>query len=225
MQIFLDTVDSDSLALWEKRGIIDGVTTNPSLVSHALVGHEKKDPTQLIKTIATIMNNKPVSVEVTEQDPELVYKQAFAIAALAKNIVVKIPADVRYYSVIKQLLAEGILINVTLVFTLPQALMMCKLGVTYISPFVGRLEDIAGDGTSLLYSLRSMIDHYHFSTKILAASLRTVDHVCSAIDAGADVATLSVSLLEKALQHPLTQSGMVQFLADWQKQEVTTFPE
>ncbi len=220
MHIFLDTVDSDALELWAKRGIVDGVTTNPSLVSH-----EKKDPTQLIKKIATIMKDKPVSVEVTEQDPDLVYKQALAIAALATNVVVKIPADIQYYSVIKRLVSEGILINVTLVFTLPQALMMCKLGVTYISPFIGRLEDIGSDGISLLYLLRSMIDQYGFSTKILAASLRDVDQFCKAIEAGADIATLPVSLLEKALRHPLTQSGMANFLADWQKQGVVRFPE
>lgn len=165
-----------------------------------------------------------MSVEVTEHEAEKVYEQAHKIVRLSSNVVVKIPCHKNYYGIIKQLVAEGVPINITLVFTLAQGLMMCLLGVKYISPFVGRLDDTGTDGIELLYQLRAMVDQYQFSTQILAASIRDVHHLTSAIQAGADVATVPPAVLEKAVTHPLTDSGMAQFNADWAKLGIKRFP-
>lgn len=218
MELFLDTANLESIKQWAY--LIDGITTNPSLLSKE--GH---NPTSQVVKICALMKNKDVSIEVTEQDPDAIYHQAKKIAQLADNVVVKIPCYAAYYPIIHKLVQEKIKINVTLVFTLIQALCMCKLGVTYISPFVGRWDDIDVDGIALLYELRRMVDQYGYQTKILAASLRHVRHVHEAIMAGADVATVPVEILAKASDHILTQRGMELFNNDWKKLKVTTFPE
>lgn len=219
MKIFLDTADYKALAHWLEAGIIDGVTTNPTHLSTA-----GGDPKRAVQEICTLMKGKDVSVEVTQSEPEAVYKQAKEIAALADNVVVKVPCHAKYYAVIKKLVDDGIKINVTLVFTLIQSMLMCKLGVRYISPFVGRWDDIDVDGGNLLFEIRQMIDEYAFKTELLAASLRHVRHVHQAIVAGADVATVPVSVLEKMTKHPLTDQGIAKFDADWQKLGIKTFP-
>lgn len=219
MKFFLDTADVDQIRAWAATGLIDGITTNPTHVSKQ-AGDVKKN----IKQICQIMSGCDVSVEVTEHEPDAVLKQALRIADIAENVVVKIPCHRNYYAVIKDLMHKGIKINVTLVFTLPQALYMCKLGVRYISPFIGRWDDIDVDGSSFLFQMRAMIDHYGFDTQLLAASLRTVRHLTHAIEAGADIATVPVELLEKSTNHVLTDQGMEKFLNDWKKLGLKQFP-
>jgi transaldolase len=219
MKIFLDTANIPAIKQLIPTGLIDGVTTNPTHLSK-----EGNDPKKQVLEICALLPHGEISVEVTEMEPNALYKQAQAIAHLSDNIIVKIPCHKNYYAVIKKLVAEKIPINVTLVFSLTQGLMMSKLGVRYISPFMGRLDDNGGDSIALLAQLRSMIDQYNYSTHILAASVRNGEHCNGAIIAGADVITLSPELLEKICAHPLTDQGMAQFLHDWKKLNITQFP-
>lgn len=217
MKLFLDTAQSEQVEQW--AFLIDGVTTNPSTVAkHA------KDPHKELKKICQLMQSKEVSIEVTEVQPEKVYAQAQKIAAFADNVVVKIPCQSSYFSLIEKLTAQGIRTNITLVFTVFQATLMAKLGAAYVSPFVGRLEDCSTPGTSLLYDIRTAFDHYHYTTNILAASIRSPQHIHEALLAGADALTVPVSVLQKAIYHPLTQEGTQQFLADWNTAHFTQFP-
>ena len=164
MKLFLDSANSDEIIRWNKTGLLDGVTTNPTNVVK-----EGGTPKETIAKVLQAMPDKDVSVEVTEIEPDKVYAQAKRIVALGNNVVVKIPCHIDYYSVITQLVSEGVNINITLLFTVMQGLHMCKLGVKYISPFMARSDDIAMDGVLLLQELRAMTDQYHFSTEILAA--------------------------------------------------------
>lgn len=219
MKLFLDTAHLKDIATWHDIGIIDGVTTNPTLLSK-----EGKDAKKHIKDICALMQGYDVSVEVTQTEQNAVYKQAKEIASIADNVVVKIPCHRNFYAVIDKLTKEGIAINVTLVFTLIQGMVMAKLGVRYISPFIGRWNDIDVDGQLILEEMRHMIDEYQYGTEILAASIRTVRDVHDAILAGADIATLPVSIMEKMTEHPLTDKGIELFLADWQKLGIKQFP-
>ena len=219
MKIFIDTADLVAIKKWLKTGILDGVTTNPTHLSKA-----GGDPTAGVKEIAKLMGDRDVSVEVTETDPERVYTQAKAIVALAPNVVVKIPCALEYYSVIKRLVDEGVPLNITLVFSLMQGLAMCKLGVKYISPFIGRLDDINESGIGLVRDLRMMIDEYGYQTQLLAASIREVMQLRESILVGADVATVPVAVLEQATEHQLTRAGMKKFLVDWEQLKVKKFP-
>lgn len=217
MKLFLDTAHLDDIRAWAY--MIDGVTTNPSHLAK-----ENNDPKKQVLEICSVMHNKDVSVEITYTEPTAVYQQALALSKLAPNIVVKVPCHHDYYPVIAQLVRDGVKINVTLVFTLVQSLFMCKLGVTYISPFIGRWDDIDIDGTNLLFEIRSMIDQYDYNTQILAASIRHIRHLHETILAGADVATIPASVLEKSSNHILTKEGMEQFNADWNKLGHPSFP-
>ncbi len=217
MKIFLDTAQLESIKKW--AFIIDGVTTNPTHLSK-----EGGDPSKVVHQICTLLDGKDVSVEITEIEPEKVYKQAKKITAIADNVVVKIPCCPIYFEVIQQLLSESVRINVTLLFSLIQGLIMCKFDVAYISPFVGRLEDIDCPGIELVQDLRTMIDQYNFDTQILAASLRSVHHFHQAVVAGADAITVPVDIFEKSLEHPLTKIGMQIFLEDWKKLDIDQFP-
>ncbi len=219
MKIFLDTADLKVIKAWKETGLIDGVTTNPTHLSKA-----GGNPTKQVQAIAKLLPKGAISVEVTEKKPDAVYKQAKAIAKLARNIVVKIPCHSDYYEVIAKLVKENIKLNITLVFTLVQGLLMSKLGVQYISPFVGRLDDIDVDGVELLYNLRYMLDEYDYKTQLLAASIRGVRHLHEAIIAGADVATIPINVLEKSTHHLLTDQGMAKFDTDWKKLRIRKFP-
>ena len=219
MKIFLDTADIQVIQQWVQTGIVDGVTTNPTHLSKVT-----GDPVEVIRKICSITRQGCVSVEITEVEPEAVFAQAKAIALLADNIVVKIPCHIRYYEVIKKLVLEGISLNVTLVFTLTQGLNMCKLGVDYISPFVGRLDDIDTSGIKLVEDLVHMRDTYAYNTEILAASIRSVDQLHEVIVVGADIVTVPVAVLEHAVKHPLTDQGIEMFLADWKKLGIDRFP-
>jgi transaldolase len=219
MKIFLDTADVAAIKQWASTGIIDGITTNPSLLSKF-----STDPKKTIQEMCAILPHGEISVEVTEEHPDKVYEQAKKIAALHKQVIVKIPCHISYYPIIKKLVEDEIPLNITLVFTVIQALMMSKLGVRYISPFVGRWDDIDVDGIALLQEVSEMRDTYGLETQILAASLRTVRQLHDAIAAGVDVATVPVAVLEKAVQHPLTDKGIDLFNADWKKLGSIQFP-
>ncbi len=219
MKIFLDTADLKAIQKWKPTGLINGITTNPSHLSKA-----GGNPTKQVQAIAKLLPKGAISVEVTEKKPDAVYKQAKAISKLARNIVVKIPCHVDYYEVIAKLCKEGVKLNITLVFTLVQSLFMCKMGVNYISPFIGRWDDIDVDGATLLYRIRQMIDSYGYRTELLAASIRGVRHFHEAIMAGADAVTVPVAVFEKSGSHVLTDQGIEKFDKDWKKLGVRKFP-
>lgn len=212
MELFLDTADLAIIQQSMQTGIVDGVTTNPSHL--AKVGG---DPMAQIAHIIKLLPHGKISVEVTETESEMVLLQARKIAKISPKILVKIPCHKDYYSVIKQLISEGVQINVTLVFTLIQATLMAKLGVAYISPFVGRLDDIDSCGTDLLHDIRAVFDRYRYQTKILAASIRHTQHMHEAIMAGVDAITVPAALFEKMADHPLTDQGIDLFMRDWKK--------
>lgn len=219
MKIFLDTADTAAIERWAKTGLIDGVTTNPSHLSK-----EGGDAKKQVLAIAALFPEGDVSVEVTENDPQAVYEQAKKIAALGSNITVKIPCHEKYYAIINRLAKEEVPLNITLVFTLIQGMMMAKLGVRYISPFVGRWDDIDVNGMEVVYELREALDQYGYDTQLLAASLRHVRHVHEAIMAGADVVTVPLEVMEKMSHHVLTDQGIEKFNADWQKLGIRQFP-
>ena len=219
MKVFLDTANVQSIKKWVSTGIIDGVTTNPTLLAK-----EGDAPAAALNEISSLLGDKDLSIEVTETAPEAVYEQAKRIARWGKNIVVKIPCKIEYLFVIKRLVKEGVALNITLVFSLPQSLYMAKLGVRYISPFIGRLDDISEDGMTLIWDIRAMLDHYKFSTQLLAASIRHLDHVREVIQSGADVITLPEKLLEESFFHQLTDKGIEKFMADWEKLGIREFP-
>lgn len=219
MKIFLDTANIASIKKWTSTGLIDGITTNPTHLSK-----EKTDPKKTVLEICKLLPEGHISIEVTDLDPKQVYKQAKAIAKLADNVWVKIPCHAQYYELIKKLVDEEVKLNITLVFTVLQSLMMCKLGVYYISPFVGRWEDIDVDGMAFIPQMREMIDFYGFETKILAASIRTVQNFHDAMLAGADAITLPVDVFEKSISNPLTDQGIEKFNKDWKKLGIKQFP-
>jgi transaldolase len=219
MKVFLDTAHLLSIKKWAATGLIDGVTTNPSHLSK-----EGGDLKKLIKEICAVLPEGDISVEVTQKNPDDVYKQAKEIAALAENIVVKIPCHADYFEVIHRLVEEGVPVNITLVFTLIQGMLMSKLGVRYISPFVGRWDDIDVDGIALISQLREMVDDYDYSTEVLAASIRSVRHFHDSIESGANAITLPIDVFEKSIVHPLTDKGIALFDADWQKLGIKQFP-
>lgn len=219
MKIFLDTANSSIIKKWIDTGLIDGITTNPSHLSK-----EGGDPKKNVLEICKLLPDGQISVEVTKSEPNDVYNQAQEISKLANNIWVKIPCHAMYYPVIKKLVNEDMKLNITLVFTVLQSLMMCKLGVDYISPFIGRWDDIDVDGMAFIPQMRDMIDFYGYETQILAASIRTVQNFHEAISAGADAVTLPVDVFEKSLNNPLTEQGMEKFATDWAKLGLNHFP-
>lgn len=219
MKIFLDTADVTAIKKWADTGVIDGVTTNPTHLSKA-----GGDPKKVVLDICTLLPQGQISVEVTKVEPHDVYLQAKEIAKLKNNIWVKIPCHAKYYPVIKKLVEEDVKLNITLVFTVLQSLMMGKLGVYYISPFIGRWDDIDVDGMEFVPQIRNMIDFYGFETKILAASIRGVQNFHESIIAGADAVTLPLEVFEKSISNPLTDQGIEKFLQDWAKLGINHFP-
>lgn len=220
MKIFLDSADYEAIKQWASTRLIDGVTTNPTLLSKV----PGKEPRELILALCDVMGARDVSVEVTQREPRAVYEQARKIAALASNIVVKVPCLKEYVPIIDKLVSEGIKLNITLVFSAVQALMMAKLGVAYVSPFIGRLEDIDSNGLELIADIRDIFSEYDYKTQILAASIRSVRHIHEVALLGADIATIPVKLFNKSLDHPLSMQGLNQFLSDWQETNISLFP-
>ena len=211
MKIFLDTANCDVIKKWVQTGLIDGVTTNPTLLSK-----EGTNTKQVLVDICSMVSG-PVSIEVVEKDPDAVYKQAKEIASFAKNVVVKIPCLVEYFPVIHKLAKEGVKINATLVFTEVQALALAKLGVTFISPFIGRWDDIGKDGITFVENIMEIKRHYEFSAEILAASIRTVNQWKRVAMVGVDIITLPPAVIEMGIKHPLTDRGVALFDSDWSK--------
>lgn len=212
MKLFIDTADRTLISRWAKTGILDGVTTNPSHLSK-----QGGDMRAVLKDICEMLPDGDISIEVVEKEPQAVYEQALEITEFAENAVVKIPFAEEYLPIINRLTTQGIPLNITLVFTPLQGLMVAKLGVNYISPFMGRLEEIGVNSSSVIQDFVSMIENYEFDTEILAASIRTLSHWEEAMLAGADVATLPPALFEQAVKHPLTEKGIKIFDEDWKK--------
>jgi transaldolase len=211
MKIFLDTADLGEIRRAAAAGLIDGITTNPSLLATAA---GDRSPRELFREICEVVNG-PVSAEVVATDTAGMIREGTELADIHDHIVVKLPLTEAGLGACRVLHGEGIRTNVTLCFSVPQALLAAKAGATYISPFVGRLDDIGHDGMELIGQIRQVYDNYALDTEILAASLRHTRHVVEAMTLGADVATLPSKVLWQLLQHPLTDSGLERFLADW----------
>lgn len=211
MKIFLDTADIDEIRTLNETGMVDGVTTNPSLIAKA--GRNILDTTAEICALV----DGPVSAEVTATDYETMLKEGEKLAAIAENVTVKVPLTIDGLRVCKHLSDNGTMVNVTLCFSAAQALMAAKAGASFISPFVGRLDDIGADGMNLISDIITLYDQYHFNTKVLVASVRGPQHVVDAALLGADVVTIPPKILTQLYQHPLTDKGLAAFLADWEK--------
>lgn len=211
MQFFVDTADTGEIARLQKIGLIDGVTTNPSLIMKS-----GRDFKEVIKEICDITPG-PVSAEVTATKADAMLVEGRTLAKIASNVVVKIPLTMDGLEACKQFTEEGIKTNVTLCFSANQGLLAAKAGATYISPFLGRLDDIGTDGMDLIEALRVIYDNYGFETQILAASIRGPKHVLECAMIGADVATIPPNVFDALVAHPLTDKGLAAFLADWGK--------
>lgn len=209
MKFFIDTAEIDQIREAASLGIVDGVTTNPSLIRKS-----GRNIIEVTKEICDLVNG-PVSAEVTAQIAEDMIAEGKKLVTIAKNIVVKVPLTWDGLKACKALSRDGHRVNVTLCFTANQALLAAKAGATFISPFVGRLDDIGVDGMSLIRDIRKVYDNYQFSTEILAASIRNVEHVHAAALAGADVSTIPPEVLKKLADHPLTTAGVEKFTQDW----------
>ena len=210
MKFFLDTADVAAIKAVNELGIVDGVTTNPTIISR-----ECRDFETVIKEICQIVDG-PVSAEVTGTTAEEMIAEARDIAKWADNIVVKIPMTMEGLKAVNVLSKEHIKTNVTLIFTVSQGLMAIKAGATFISPFVGRLEDIGTDAYELISDLREIIDFYDFEAEIIAASIRNRAQVEGVAKCGAHIATIPAQLFDKMVSHPLTDNGLKQFMKDWQ---------
>ncbi len=211
MKFFIDTADVDEIREAASLGILDGVTTNPSLVART-----GKPFRQVIEEIVAVVDG-PISAEVTATDFEGMCREARDLHAIHENIVVKIPITREGLRAVKWCTGEGIPTNVTLCFHPLQALMAAKAGARYISPFVGRLDDISSDGMELVAQIRQIYDNYGFDTEVLVASVRNPMHVVQAALMGADVATIPYKVIAQLLAHPLTDIGLEKFLEDWKK--------
>ncbi|HOJ70342.1 MAG TPA: fructose-6-phosphate aldolase [Syntrophorhabdaceae bacterium] len=209
MKFFIDTANIDEIKKGIDMGLVDGVTTNPTLLSK-----EKKDPNQVIKEIMSIVSG-PVSLEVISKDREGMCKEARQLAGLGENAVIKIPMTEEGIKAVRILSQEGIKTNVTLVFQPIQALIAAKAGATYVSPFIGRLDDISSRGMGIIEDITIIFNNYGFETEIIVASIRNPIHVLDAALLGADIATIPFNVLKQLISHPLTDIGLERFLKDW----------
>jgi transaldolase len=209
MKFFIDTANVQEIQQAADMGLLDGVTTNPSLVSK-----EKRAFKDILRDITSIVKG-PVSAEVVSLDAPAMIKEGKELSKIAKNIVVKVPLITEGLKATKALSSEGIPVNVTLCFSANQALLAAKAGATYISPFVGRLDDISQDGMQLIRDIKTIYDNYAFKTEILVASVRHPIHVLQAGLIGAHVCTMPYKVIEALAKHPLTDKGLQQFLKDW----------
>ena len=211
MKIFLDTASLAEIREAATLGVVDGITTNPSLLAK-----EQGDPDEILVEICKTIDG-PISGEVVATDAEGMVREGRHLAALHKNVVVKCPCTVEGLKATKTLTAEGKRVNMTLVFSGPQALLAAKAGARFVSPFVGRLDDIAAPGMELVSDIIQIFDHYDFDCEVLAASLRHPMHVVEAARIGSHIGTMPLSVLTSLLKHPLTDIGLARFLADWEK--------
>lgn len=211
MKIFIDTANVKEIKEAVTLGIIDGVTTNPTLMAR-----EGRNPEQLLKEICALVNG-PVSAEVISLEAAAMVNEARSLVKLAENIVVKIPLTREGLKAVKILSAEGIKTNVTLCFSAAQALLVAKAGATYVSPFIGRLDDIAQEGMNLISDIKKIYANYVFKTQIIVASVRNPMHVVNAAIIGADICTIPYLVIEQLIKHPLTDIGINRFLEDYKK--------
>ena len=211
MKFFVDTAEVDQIAELNDLGMVDGVTTNPSLILKS-----GRDILEVTKEIAGMVEG-PVSAEVVATEAEAMIAEGRKLAKIADNIAVKVPLTWDGLKACKVLSGEGNMVNVTLCFSANQALLAAKAGATFISPFIGRLDDINLDGMELIGDIRTIYDNYGFETQILAASIRTVNHAYQAAMIGADVMTAPPAVIKKMAEHPLTDAGLDAFLKDWAK--------
>ena len=211
MKIFLDTADIEQIEALLDTGMIDGVTTNPSLIA--------KSGGDIKQTIAKICDlvDGPVSAEVTATDIDTMMAEAEVLSAIAPQVAVKVPLTTEGLIVCRRLSRRDIMVNVTLCFSAGQALLAAKAGASFISPFVGRLDDLGADGMNLIADICTIYDHYDFDTQILVASARNPQHVVDAALLGADVITLPPAIIDQLYKHPLTDKGLAAFLEDWKK--------
>ena len=210
MKFFVDSADIDAIRELNDTGLVDGVTTNPSLIAKS-----GRDFVQVVTEIAALVDG-PVSAEVTATDAPTMIAEGRKLAKIADNIAVKVPLTMDGLRTCKVLTSEGTMVNVTLCFSANQALLAAKAGATFISPFVGRLDDLGQDGMQLISDILEVYDNYTFETEVLVASVRHPVHVLESARLGADVVTLPPDVLKKLADHPLTDKGLAAFLADWQ---------
>jgi len=213
MKIFLDTAELDEIRRAADAGLIDGITTNPSLVAQ-IAGD--RDPKEIYLEICEAVDG-PVSLEVVGVDRDTMVTEGRKLAAIHENAVVKVPLTEDGLKACRDLVSEGFRVNVTLCFSVSQALLAAKAGATYVSPFVGRIDDISGEGMDLIHQIRQVYDNYGYETEILAASIRHPVHVVEAMLIGADCCTIPPKVLWQLSKHPLTDKGLDAFLADWGK--------
>ncbi len=211
MKFFLDTANLDEIREAASWGQVDGVTTNPSLIAK-----EGRDFRQVIEEICTIVDG-PISAEAVSPDAEGMIREGLGFAKWHPNVIVKLPMTIEGLKACKALTEEGIKTNVTLVFSANQALLAARAGATYVSPFVGRLDDEGQDGMALIAEIVEIFTNYDFDTQILVASVRHPMHVTEAAKLGADVATMPFKILKQLYHHPLTDVGIAKFMADWAK--------
>lgn len=211
MLLFADTADTAILAELKEAGLVDGVTTNPTIIAKS-----GRNIAEVIKEICELIDG-PISAEVAATDAATMIREGEKLAKIASNVVIKVPLTIDGLKATREFSSQGLMTNVTLCFSVNQALLAAKAGATFVSPFVGRLDDQGADGMQLIHDIRALYDNYDFDTEILAASLRNTKHVEQAALAGADCATLPPSLFKDMVKHPLTDKGLETFLADWAK--------
>ena len=215
MKFFVDTASVEEIEKLVPLGIVDGVTTNPSLLAK-----EGGDPQQILKAICQLVKG-PVSAEVVATDADGMIGEGRQLATIDEHIVVKVPFGREGVKACGILSKEGIRVNVTLVFSPTQALLAAKAGATFVSPFVGRLDDIATSGMELISQIVDIYDNYEFTTEVLVASVRGPMHIAEAAQLGADICTCPAKVIEASFNHPLTDIGLAKFLADWEKSQAT----
>jgi transaldolase len=215
MKIFLDTANIKSIRHYSEMGMVDGITTNPTLLSK-----ESGDPEEIMKEIVKIVQG-PVSLEVISTETNQIIKEAYILKRYGSNVVIKVPMIPDGLKAVKKLKEEGIETNVTLVFSANQALLAAKAGASYVSPFIGRLDDTGNDGMNLIRDINQIFKNYQYTTKILVASIRHPIHVIESAKAGADVVTLPPDILGKMFLHPLTDKGLKTFISDWENLKKT----
>ncbi len=211
MKFFIDTANVEEIKTAGEWGLMDGVTTNPSLIAK-----EKRPFKDMVREICRLVDG-PVSIEAVSMDAEGIVTEARSLSSISANVVVKAPMTLQGLKAVKELSGEGIKTNVTLVFSAVQALMAAKAGATYVSPFVGRLDDISHDGMGLVEQILDIYGNYGFSTEVIVASVRHPLHVLDAARMGAHIATIPFKVLEQLSKHPLTDIGIDRFLKDWEK--------
>jgi transaldolase len=213
MKFFIDTANTEEIKKGLELGMVDGVTTNPSLVAK-----EPRPFTEILAEICALVDG-PISAEVISLDADGMVAEGSELAKIHKNIVIKVPMTADGLKAVKRLAAEGIRTNVTLIFSPAQALLAAKAGAAYVSPFVGRLDDTAQDGMNLISEIMTIFRNYGFKSEVIVASVRSPMHVIQSALIGADIATIPYKVIAQLARHPLTDLGVAQFLADWEKRQ------